>query len=87
MIYKGLQHVHLRIAKACIRGETLCYFLLGDPLEHVSYGGVTVDQSLPYELAQSDFVFCIREQFPRDERDIQEVLVHAAFRSQHFSDC
>jgi hypothetical protein len=43
MLQKGLQHIHLLIGKASIRREAVCYFLLSDSLEQVSYGSVTAD--------------------------------------------
>jgi hypothetical protein len=87
MIYKRLQHIHLCTTRVCTRREALCYFLLGDSLEQVSSGSETVnqDESLRNELAQSDSVFCCREQFLRDERNMQEVLMYLPFRSQHYA--
>jgi hypothetical protein len=80
MAYKRLQHVHLCTTRACTRREALCYFLLSDSSEQVSHSSETAiqGQSLPYELAHSDFVFCSRVQPLRYERNIQEVLMYSA---------
>jgi len=86
MGYERLQHVHLRTARACTRREALYYLLLSDSSEQVSYISETANQgqSLPYELAHSDFIFCSRVQPLRDEWNIQEVLMYSTSSSQHY---